>query len=259
VLSDIHFPFARVDLIDSILEQESDSDIVVVNGDLLEGYAASTFEKSKRIAALDEYRLAFGFIKKLSENFPQVVLVEGNHDTRTSKHLSSFQIPKEITQVLRPNLMARIANGEELDSTGMLIRRHDFDNVYYDQRESWYVKIGKTLFIHPHNFGSSKPGWTVMKAYTDFFSKRYQPDEFDSIVCGHTHKIYKGVENSVLLIEQGCLVGLLGYSWSPKMKYTTNSQNGYAVIYQDAEGNTDFNLSGPIFLGESFPKKKDII
>lgn len=254
-LSDIHFPLARLDLLAEILNTHADADIVVLNGDILEGYIYSTFEKHKRIAALDEYRSAFDFVKILSDNFPMVVLTEGNHDDKASRALKRLGLEIEETQVLRPNLLARIANGELLDSTGMLVEKLDFSNVVFEQRESWYVKIGKTLFIHPSTRSSSKPGWTVQQWYKKF-AERYTADEFDSIVCGHTHQVYKGVWCSTLLIEQGCLAGLLAYSWKKNVVYSGNAQNAYAVIYQDADGNTDFNESKVVFMGEVLPPKK---
>lgn len=257
-LSDIHFPLAETRYIEQALADHSDSDIVVLNGDILEGYIFSTFEKHKNIAALDEYRAAFAFVELLAQHFPKVVLVDGNHDVRVSKAIKTAGFPKEASQVLRPNLIARIANGEKLDSSGMLVDRLDFKNVLYQENESWYVRIGNTLFIHPHGSASGGPGGMVRK-HAIRFNTRYNPGEIDSIVCGHTHQIYKGIVNNQLLIEQGCLAGFLKYSWTPKAEFLTNAQNGYAVIYQDAQGNTDFNRSGPVYLGEVLPPKKSLI
>ena len=254
-VSDIHFPLAREDLLQEILNTHADADIVVVNGDLMEGHIFSTFEKNKSIAALDEYRVAFMFVKMLSERFSKVILVDGNHDIRASRALKQQGFKKEASQILRPNLMARIANGELLDASGLLIDKLDFNNVIYEPRESWFVKVGKTIFMHPHGRGSSYPGYTVTR-HGDKLIKRYEENEVDSVVCGHTHKIYKGVINGKLYIEQGYLAGILSYLHSPKSNYLCNYQNGYAVIYQDAEGNTDFNLSGPVYMGESLPPKK---
>ena len=35
-----------------------------------------------------------------------------------------------------------------------------------------------------------------------------------------------------------------------------HAMNGYAVIYQDAEGNTDFNKSHTVFLGSQLPQRR---
>lgn len=257
-LSDIHFPLAEEEMLAEILETHADADVVVINGDLMEGYVFSTFAKSKSIAALDEYRAAFMFVRMLSERFPKVVLVDGNHDIRASRMLKQQGFDRDASQILRPNLMARIANGELLDESGLLVDKLDFSNVVYEPRESWFVKVGKTIFMHPHNRGGSKPGHTVTNM-GEKLMRRYEENEVDSVVCGHTHKIYKGILNGKLYIEQGFLAGVLAYLHSPKSDYRFNYQNGYAVIYQDAEGNTDFNMSGPVFMGESLPPKKQAL
>ena len=257
-LSDIHFPLAETKYLLQALEDHSDANVVVLNGDILEGYIFSTFEKNKSIAALDEYRAGFAFVEMLSKHFPKVVLVDGNHDVRAGRALKELGLSKEATQVLRPNLIARIANGERLDASGKLIEKLNFNNVFYQENESWYVRIGNTLFIHPHGNSSGGPGGMVRK-HAIRFNTRYNPGEIDSIVCGHTHQIYKGIVNNQLLIEQGCLAGFLKYSWTPKAEFLSNAQNGYAVIYQDAKGNTDFNRSGPVYLGEVLPPKKSVI
>lgn len=256
-LSDIHFPLAREDLLWQAIEDHEDADIVVLNGDIMEGYIFSTFAKSRTIAALDEYNCAFAFIKELSERFPQVVLVEGNHDVRAANALKHRDLPVEASQVLRPNLLARIANGEQLDSSGLLVAKHDFSNVYFEPRESWYVKIGKTIFMHPSAWAGGTPGGTVISMGEKLLN-RYSKDEVDSFVCGHTHRIYKGVINSILYVEQGCLCDVMQYLHSAKNISKQHFMNGYAVIYQDKNGNTCFNESGPIFLGEALPPKKEI-
>jgi predicted phosphodiesterase len=257
-LSDIHFPLARLDLLAEAIADHMDANIVVLNGDILEGDIFSSYEKMRRIAALDEYNSGFNLVAYLAANFETVVINGGNHDDRPARALKTAGFDKEASQILRPDLLARIANGERLDQSGLLVEKLDFSNVIYEQRENWYVKIGKTLFIHPSSRGSSKPGFTV-SSWHKKFQERYPYGEYDSIVCGHTHQLYKGIVNSHLLMEQGCFADLMAYAWNKRVAFNGNSQNGYAVIYQDAEGNTCFNKSTIVFLGEVIPPKKSAI
>jgi predicted phosphodiesterase len=253
-LSDIHFPYANTDMLLAALDDHFDANIVVLNGDILEGYAYSTFEKNRKISPLDEYRQAFNFVKWISDRFQKVIIVKGNHDIRPERAIKAL-FSSDDCKIFRPDLLSRIANGEQLDENGKLTQIK-FDNVYYDPVESWYAQVGKTIFVHPFGSGSSTPGHAVLKQ-AKAFAERYP--EVDCIVAGHTHQIYKGIINGKLLIEQGCMSGLLHYAVSPKADYQNRSQNGYAVIYQDKEGNCDFNRSGPIYLGECLPAKKAII
>lgn len=254
-LSDIHFPFARMDMLEAILNKHSDADILVLNGDILDSYALSSFSKDKSVALIDEYQTTFEFVNICRRLFKRVVLTMGNHEIRNSKLLNTLS--KEVTSYYQPDILRRLANGERLDRDGVLVEKLDFSNVFYPKTEQWWVQIGKTLFIHPHSRGSSKPGHTVI-TWADKFKQRLGQDAFDSIVAAHTHKQYKGVVNSTLLIEQGCLADYMSYTWSPKDIYHDSAANGYAVIYQDSKGNTDFNESNFYYMGTLLPENKPI-
>lgn len=256
-LSDIHFPFARMDFLNEAIEKHADADVIVLNGDILDGYIFSTFDKDRSVAAIDEYNCAFDFVHRLSKLFPKVVMTEGNHDARVVKSLKRSGYQDDAYTVFSPSLLARIANGERLGPDGLVAEKVRFTNVYFSPVEPWWIQIGKTIFIHPHSRGSGKPGWTVA-TWARKFADRLPPGSFDAFVCGHTHKTYKGVTNATLLIEQGCLCDFMSYSWQPREVLSSDAANGYAVIYQDEHGNTDFNTSGFVYLGQLQPVGKPI-
>lgn len=256
-LSDIHFPFARTDFLQRAIHDHQDADILVLNGDILDGYIFSSFEKEKSVAAIDEYNTAFEFVSLCSKIFNKVVLTSGNHESRYEKTLTRSLVPREGQSIFQTDPLARIANGERLGRDGSLLEKVPMPNVYYPQSEKWWVQIGKTLFIHPFSRGSSKPGFTV-SAWAGKFKERLPPGSFDSIVCGHTHAQNKHLQGNLLLIEQGCLCDYMSYSWSPRQVFHSSAINGYAVIYQDADGNTDFNLSNFVYLGQLLPVDKPL-
>lgn len=254
--SDLHIPFFLWEDMEKALIEHYDADVLVLNGDILDAYIFSTFSKSKNIAAIKEYRAAFDLIHFLSDNFPKVVLVSGNHDYRTTRAIKQAGFAEDASTVYRPDLLSRIANGEKLDEFGQLVEKLPFDNVLYELQDSWYVRIGKTIFCHPSGFGSKYPGATVVKLL-DHFAQQMDSTEFDSIVTGHTHKVYKGVVSGKLLIEQGAMAHRLPYQFKADLRFK-NAMNGYGIIYQDEEGNTNFNDSQPIYLGSHLPVKKEI-
>jgi hypothetical protein len=217
----------------------------------------STFAKTKNIAAIKEYRAVFDLVHYLSDHFPKVVMVSGNHDDRTTRALKNSGISGDIMKVYRPDLLYRISQGEKLNSFGEIEEMFPFDNVLYQKMDSWYCRVGQTIFCHPSGFGSKYPGATVVKLL-DHFSHRMDDQDFDSIVVGHTHKVYKGVVSGKLLIEQGAMAHRLPYQFKADLRFK-NAMNGYAVVYQDANGNTNFNDSQPIYLGSHLPVKKGII
>ena len=255
--SDLHVPFFLWEDMQKAIEMHSDANIVVLNGDILDAYIFSTFSKSKNIAAIKEYKMAFDLVHYLSDHFEKVVLVSGNHDYRTTRAVKQAGFNKDASAVFGTDLLFKISNGEKLNEHGQLEEKIDFDNVFYQKHDPWYVRIGKTIFCHPSGFGSKYPGATVVKLL-DHFSERMSYDDFDSIVVGHTHKVYKGIVSSKLLIEQGAMAHKLPYQFQPDLRFK-NAMNGYAVIYQDSNGNTNYNDSQPYYIGSHLPTKKGII
>ena len=255
--SDLHVPFFLWEDMQKALTKHCDADIVVLNGDILDAYIFSTFSKSKSIAAIKEYRMAFDLVHYLSDHFENVVMVCGNHDYRTTRAVKQAGFNKDASAVFGTDLLFKISNGEKLNEHGQLEEKLDFKNVHYQKHDPWYTRIGKTIFCHPSGFGSKYPGATVVKLL-DHFTERMHHDDFDSIVVGHTHKVYKGVVSGKLLIEQGAMAHKLPYQFQPDLRFK-NAMNGYAVIYQDANGNTNFNDSQPIYLGTHLPTKKEIL
>lgn len=256
-LSDIHFPFALEDELQQAIKDHADADIVVLNGDILDGYAFNSYGRARRIGAVQEYIACFELVKQLSESFPKVIIVSGNHDRRPAKTLAKQDIEKEGIDILRPDLLARIASGERISESGELVEKLAFDNVVYQKYDSWYVRVGKTIFCHPDAYQGGNPGATVIKIM-NYFTKRFGSDMFDSIVVGHTHRIYKGIFANKMLIEQGAMCSRQPYQHKADLKFP-HAMNGYAVIYQDEEGNTCFNKSRCIYLGSELPPKKEII
>ena len=92
----------------------------------------------------------------------------------------------------------------------------------------------------------------------DHFTKRLGSEHFDSVIVGHTHRIYKGVVMNKLLIEQGALCARQPYQHKADLRFP-HAMNGYAVILQDDEGNTDFTDSRVYYLGSQLPPKKEIL
>jgi predicted phosphodiesterase len=254
-LSDIHMPFARLDLLKQAVEDNLDANVVVLNGDIIEAYAFSSYSKSKSVQAIDEYKIAFEFVKYLSETFEQVYLVDGNHEGRVGRALRRTDLPKETHKFYGTSLMARIANGEMLKSDGTLDYQVRFKNVFYDPSSSWYVKIGKTIFAHPHARSTGQVGSTV-KRTGDYFSSMYGVDDLDCVVIGHTHKQSKMSLAHLLLIEQGAFSAPANYAHGPDLTYFGGTQNGYAIVWQDANGNCIRNMTDFYTFGTAIPDKK---
>jgi len=249
-LSDFHIPFDRDDLVLDIIEEHKDADILVVNGDMLDLYAVSTWPKEKSVVLRKEYNIALEYLKIFSKMFPSVVVTRGNHEYRLNRYFHS-NVSKSVSFMVNVEILGRLVNGEEYDNEGNIVKKHDFSNVYYDNGpEAWFCKIGKTMFLHPQAF-SKVEGKTAVQAQ-EYFMER---EDVDCIVVAHTHHQAWVPTRGKLCIEQGCLCVPLDYEKQGKLRYKAMVL-GYAVVYQDKDGNCDINRSRPYYLGTQYPIKR---
>ena len=259
--SDLHLPFADLTRVLRILEEHKETlrnknikSGIVLNGDIMDQYSASHFTKSKEIPIIHEYHMTMALVKMCLSYSDRVFLVRGNHEKRLGR-LVREKLPGPIENLFHTDLLARIANGEEINNDGLTFKLNDFKGrVFYPAKEPWYQRIGKAIFAHSSTWKSG-PGATVSHV-AEYFSKRYDRDEFDCLVHGHTHKLYKGIVNNRLLIEQGSMCGKQDYVHDDGLKMPLGME-GYTYLWQDKEGNTNFNDSHIIYLGSSLPKKKE--
>ncbi len=253
-MADFHIPFQRDELLEQVIAAHKGADFLVLAGDILDLYCVSVFSKERRIPLLKEYAIALEWIGVLSRNFEKVILIEGNHERRLHRHFTKNVAQESVPFVAQP-VLERLAGGEIYREDGMLVDRRPFRNVFYDRRSPAQALVGKTLFVHPDAYlGPTATGGalrTVGKADKHYRGKL----DYDSVVCAHTHHVGKAICDGVLLMETGCLCGLLDYQRADiKFRFGTQ-ENGYAVIYQDSQGNTDFNLSTPVYLGSQWANR----
>lgn len=247
-ISDFHIPFDRDDLITKAINDHRDADILVVNGDMLELYAVSSWPKERRVALEHEYEIAIEYLKAFSSIFPHVVITRGNHEFRLQRYMNK-NITEEVSFMVSKDILTRLANGE-VWKNGNIVEKLDFDNVHYDgdAQEAWQIQIGKTIFMHPKNWSAVEAKIAVKGGA--MWAQRN--GDVDCIVAAHTHKQGKVISRGKLCIEQGCLCAPLDYSKSGSLNFTPQDL-GYAVIYQDSQGNCDFNQSGFVFMGNEYP------
>lgn len=239
-LSDLHMPFHDTEAIEMALEHDGNADILVLNGDMLDCYSVSSYSKDKGIPLQSEYQLALDFIKEMTSRFQEVHLVKGNHENRVDRYLSQKLDPYSAILGNR-DIVDKLSKGLILDETGFTGRSYNFTNVYYNELGlPWLGKVGKTIFMHPDTY-LAQPGATVTRGM-EYLRGQLPWDSFDSIVMGHTHKQAKLIEQNKLLIEQGALCLTQGYLKQAEFRKRP-SIVGYAVIYQDKDGNIRPDIS----------------
>ena len=256
VTGDWHIPFEKEEMIMDMITEHGDADAIFITGDLLDLYAVSVFTKNQHLPLLKEYQIAREWLEILSQMFPKVVLMDGNHEGRLQKYFAK-NASHEVYPFVSQPILQRLAMGFIYGDEG-LVSAEPFENVIYQPTQSWYVHVGKTIFVHPESYyGDTASGrvlGTSVKADNYFRTKL----DYDCIVCAHTHKAGWAIRDGVMIMEHGCACNMLDYQADDKKFRYGMQHNGYAVLYQDMDGNTDFNKSHVVFRGMQWPKKDKI-
>jgi len=251
-ISDLHIPWVNDNVIADMLNQHSDAEVLVVNGDFLDQYSVSKWKKNKPILLRHEYEIGIEYLKQFSKIFKKVVLTRGNHDERLQNHFS-HNLDPNVAFMTHPDLLERMANGYTFNYDGDLVKSYNFDNVFYTGGTSgWYAKVGNCIFVHPK--GGSKIPMRVAVNAADYF---WEKENFDCIVSGHTHKLGKLIWKGKLLMESGCCCVPMDYEADAAMKYSQQAF-GYAVVYMNSKGEVDFNKSNPVYYGTATAVDTDI-
>jgi predicted phosphodiesterase len=202
LISDLHIPYHNISAITAALKygQEAKVNTIIINGDLIDFYQMSRFERDPRKrSAKFEFDSTKAFLVVLRNTFKnaQIYWVKGNHDVRYEHWL--------------------MAKAPEV-----------FDDPYYRLGD---LKAGKLNIHHGHLFfrGFMAP---VNSARGLFMKAK------ESTICGHVHKISEHTETNLsgeltTCWSTGCLCEL-SPDYSP---FANNYAHGFAHIKVDSDRN----------------------
>ena len=185
VISDLHFPYEDKKAIKAMLEfiKLHKVQTVLLNGDILDMYDVSRFDKSPdRINSLQsELNKAKALFKELRKILPEarIVFIKGNHEERVERYLKKHPELFSLDCLKLPKLL-------ELDTFGI---------EYQDK----HFKLGPLKITH----GSVVRKFSAYTAHAEM-------DKHDcSGISGHTHRLgvfYKKTPSRYMAwYEGGCL------------------------------------------------------
>ena len=216
IISDIHLPFHSKEVLEQWLEDcyEYEPSIVLINGDLLDFYRLSRFEKNPNerdtVYEIDQAHL---FFEWLTDRFEaDIIFKEGNHDERWRKYL--FNHAPEFSRFKQFELSEIL----ELDEFGI--------TYITDQR---MVIAGDMVILHGHEMHGSG-GQNPAQA---FYRKMRH-----SGMAGHNHKTSEFLQRNTMgdwikCYSTGCMCEL-----SPEFSRINNWNQGYGFIELHEDGTT---------------------
>ena len=219
LISDLHIPYHNISAITAALKygQEKKVNTIIINGDLIDFYQMSRFEKDPRKrSAKFEFDSTKAFLVALRKAFPnaRIYWVKGNHDVRY-EHWLMAKAP-EVFDDPYYKLEERLRLNE--------------DKIHLINDKT-IIKAGKLNIHHGHLFfrGFMAP---VNSARGLFMKAK------ESTICGHVHKISEHTETNLsgeltTCWSTGCLCEL-SPDYSP---FANNYAHGFAHIVVDNDRN----------------------
>lgn len=229
-ISDIHSRFydrkALEMAINYAVGQNCDS--VIINGDYMDFYGHSKFDKNPAIQIIfEEQEWGVDILEMLQNVFGYVVLKSGNHCLRRQLHI-------ERLAATMPELIGMSDYSDYLFFDGSHVQFvEDYRHILY----------GKLNIFHGHEY---QGGGGIHVAYNRFNKA------LDNVLSGHSHKaqsvIRKDINGHIKgSWATGCLCDL-NPRYAPKNDWT----QGFAIIEKSSDGEFDVN-NRVIHGNKSFP------
>ena len=245
VLSDLHAPFQDMRAVAAFLERTKGADLCIVAGDLQDHYSISRFLKYESVSIQSELASAQMVMEKLSEAFPRVICIEGNHDTPRFEKMLSDRLPHEAIDIIRfLSKTGRLSTVEALCN--------QFPNVEHVKNRvqgrfdvSWYAQVGDLVVTHAEKY-SRVPGATMrgLEEWVSDFENTLGLKPWRVLLQAHTHQLSLFPWRSdKLLGETGCMCTVMGYQLSARVAGRPQRMGWQTLTQYD--GVSDFGTVRP--------------
>ena len=240
VAGDFHAPFIDAEAVATLIADEGPcTDTLILSGDVIDHYSVSRFVPYERVTIEQEIAGADALLGQLAGAFPDILIVEGNHDQP--------RFEKQIRALLSPEMMhcIELLTGGNLSIIQMLAKR--YPNVRFAPQQAgryklgWLTQVGDLIVSHAEKF-SRVPGAALRQideGLTDFEAV-YGLKPWRVLCQAHTHQL--GIfpfKSDRLLVEGGAMCQTHGYQMTARMGGRPQ-RIGYITLQQTA-GITDIN------------------
>ena len=215
ILSDIHFPYYDRKALDTAVNHliKWSPEVVVLNGDTIDMYHASNFERDPRQRSPKyEFDMVREFMDQLVKLFPRVVYKLGNHCERFEKKISQ-RLPDFIDlHCMTFDFALHYGKDYKVD-------------VVKDKR---IIRAGHLNIAHGHEFAR---GFIAPVNVARGFYLRAKTN----VIAGHHHRVSEHMETDINgrtigAWSTGCLCEL-----HPHYMPINNWQHGFAMVEIDGE------------------------
>jgi predicted phosphodiesterase len=230
IISDLHEPFAdRQSLKKVLLDSEVRKlDTVIINGDLFQMNVASKFPVDKDELVQESLDKGSEILEVLSNQFKEVIIVEGNHDRHCKR---------ELIKSVKNGLKRLIKDISPIQTViDELYEKNKTNNIEFIFGNE--LILGNVVIAHPDYF-SGTPGGTVIGMADTYLAKNRN---ISAVIIGHTHAIHSSIYKNIAVYELGCLCMEMDYTKGARM-HRSPWVKGYGIFTINPDGNLDYNKS----------------
>lgn len=209
VTSDYHIPFMDIGAYEIMKQKVKDyrPDVFVINGDFLDCYTLSFFDKnpSRKQTFNDEIELGKKYLQDIRSTLPKsskLYLIAGNHENRLEKNLwknpETYEVMSQYANL--PILLNLQKN--KVDFIGV--------NSDYWKNDNGHLEIGDMLIMH----GDNRLNGASTSKYSGYSAKNTVSTMGTNVTIGHCHRLalhysttpYRdmiGIEGGMLAMHTG--------------------------------------------------------
>ena len=242
VISDLHIPYHRNDVLDIVRKHKDEVNLIVLNGDIIDCKPISKYVELGRGTLIDEMAACHTALKQIDDITPDIkkVMTLGNHEVRMAKYMASK--PSELNKLHTDNILKEIVDGfKKVDhEKGQVIYFDSLEN--YEVLDNWYYQYNGMICCHPISF-SKIPARTAYNAVEYFVRNGFN---FDTCLVAHTHHYGSCFNLGKYCVETGCLCQPMDYAATGKLNYVPQTCGYHLAVFKD--GKYDVNESRQFIL-----------
>lgn len=242
VLSDLHCPYHREDILDIVERHKDEISMIIFNGDIVDCKPISKFVELGRGSLIDEMASTHELLKQIDDMTPTIkkVMTLGNHENRMGKYMASKA--NELNDLHTDNILREIVEGfKKVDhEKGQVTYYNPLSN--YEVVDNWFYEYNGMICCHPLSF-SKIPARTAYNAVEYFVRNGFT---FDVCLVAHTHHLGWCKNLGKFTVETGCLCKPMDYASTGKLTYVPQDCGYHLAVFKN--GKYDVNESKQIIL-----------
>lgn len=246
IAGDLHCPFEHTEAVALMLAETKGYDQIIINGDLMDSYAASRFVHKEHVPIEREMAAVDAVLGTCAGQYPDVLIVDGNHDRPRFEKMLRAQLSLEMIDYIK---FLTDGNLSAIKVTAKRYPNVRFAPIQVGRHQmSWCAQEGDILCSHAEKY-SKVPG-AAMRVIEEWFSDQHETlglQPWRVLIQAHTHMgAWFPWRADRLLVEGFCLSTTHGYQLDSKIA-GRGQRLGYVTLTQ-RDGVTNLRSVQPQWL-----------